>query len=238
MSNRKQSSASKPLFVKDRVALNHQSNSSANEYHSWEHYMDSPPVILGGPQVTRASLDLLALSYRDNRVTHWETYNHAKARGLTVDRASGVEVMGIKQPQDALWGFTVYPMAVTKPAPQKPISSKPKPVTRAPIIKAKPVRAPVAIKRKAKLGKMTSYEAEYNAALARSQAGKGPKPSGQSSKDIWMQSRVPCSAREYGFTYTQLAKCWNNYVKANPKCGLKETSAQKLTECGQATLAY
>jgi hypothetical protein len=84
--------------------------------------MDSPPVILGGPQVTGASLDLLALSYRDNRVTHWETYNHAKSRGVTVDRASGVEVMGHKQPVDALWGFTVYPVAVaTKPAP-KPAS--------------------------------------------------------------------------------------------------------------------
>jgi hypothetical protein len=221
MSNRKQSSASKPLFVKDRIDLAHRMQTS--EGKPWGEYLDQAPTIHGGPMVTELSLNLLG----SMRVQNWETYNHAKARGVTVDRAAGIEVMGHKQPADALWGFTVYPMAVTKPAPQKPVSAKPK-----------PVRAPVAIKRRAKLGKLASYDAEYQAALARSQAGKGPKPSGQSSKDIWMQSRVPCSAKAFGFTYTQLAKSWNNYVKANPKCGLKETSAQKLTECGQATLAY
>ena len=227
MSNRKQSTATKPLFVKDRIDLAHRMQTS--EGKPWGEYLDQAPVVHGGPMVTELSLNLLG----SMRVQNWETYNHAKSRGVTVDRAAGIEVMGIKQPLDALWGFTVYPMAVTKPAPQKPVSAKPKPIARAPIAKPLPP-----IKRKAKLGKMTSYDAEYQAALARSQAGKGPKPSGQSSKDIWMQSRVPCSAREYGFTYTQLAKSWNNYVKANPKCGLKETSAQKLTECGQATLAY
>jgi hypothetical protein len=233
MSNRKQSTASKPLFVKDRIDLAHRMQTS--EGKPWGEYLDQAPVIHGGPMVTEMSLNLLG----SMRVQHWETFNHAKARGVTVDRASGVEVMGIKQPQDALWGFTVYPVAVaTKPAP-KPASAKPKAVTRAPIAKPKPVRAPVAIKRRAKLGKLASYDAEYSAGLARASRGVFPDMTGFiSEKERLMTRRVPCSLAAFGFTYTQLAKSWNNYVKANSKCGLKETSAQKLTECGQSTLAY
>lgn len=215
MSNRKQSSQTKPLYVKDRIEAAHWARSS--EAGSWDKYMSKPPVILGGPQVTERSLDLLAGFY----VTHWETWKHANERGVTVDRATGIEVMGIKQPLDALWGFTVYPMAqVSKPA-TKPASAKPKAiVTRS---KPKAIAKPLPqIKRKAKLGKIFSYQAEYQAALARSQAGKGPsKPPGyQNSKDQWVARGVICSVSEMGFTAKQIDDSWNAYIDQNPKANL------------------
>jgi hypothetical protein len=173
----------------------------------------------------------LALSYRDHGVTHWETYNHAKSRGVTVDRASGVEVMGHKQPVDALWGFTVYPMAIAKPAPQKPASAKPKPIARAPIAKPKPARAPVAIKRKAKLGKMTSYQHEYEAGLARAYRGIFPDMTGFiSEKDRFMSARVPCSLAAMGISRERQAEVYNDHVRNNPQCKLKEITEDDLVK--------
>jgi hypothetical protein len=225
MSNRKQSSASKPLFVKDRIDLAHRMQTS--EGKPWGEYLDQAPVIHGGPMVTELSLNLLG----SMRVQNWETYNHAKSRGVTVDRASGVEVMGIKQPADALWGFTVYPVAVTKPAPQKPASAKPKPIARAPIAKPKPVRAPVAIKRKAKLGKMTSYEAEYSAGLARASRGVFPDMTGFiSEKERLMSARVPCSLAAMGITRERQAEVYNDHVRNNPQCKLKEITEDDLVK--------
>ena len=236
MSNRKQSSQAKPLFVADRIKANHQANSSANEYHSWEHYMDSQPVILGGPNVTSFSLDLLALSYRDHGVTHWETWKHATERGVTVDRALGVEVMSAKQPADSLWGFTVYPMApIAKPA-TKPASAKPKAIAK----RLKPMASPKPlppIKRKAKLGKMFSYQAEYEAALARSKAGKVLKVTGQSSKETWMANRLPCSLAAMGISRKRQAESWNNYIKINPKCGLTEFDMTMIDTIAEVTKA-
>jgi hypothetical protein len=233
MSNRKQSTASKPVFVKDRIDLAHRMQTS--EGKPWGEYLDQAPVIHGGPQVTELSLNLLG----SMRVTHWETYNHAKSRGVTVDRASGVEVMGHKQPPEALWGFTVYPMATTKPAPQKPASAKPKPVARAPIAKAKPERAPVAIKRTGKLGKLHSYNAQWLESVKRSLAGKGPKPKPgyQSSREVWAASRVPCSLTAMGISRKQQAESWNNYIKINPKCGLIGFDMSKVETVAEVTKA-
>lgn len=210
MSNRKQSTASKPLFVKDRIDLAHRMQTS--EGKPWGEYLDQAPVVHGGPMVTELSLNLLG----SMRVQNWETFNHAKARGVTVDRAAGVEVMGIKQPVDALWGFTVYPMAI-----------------------AKPVRAPVAITRKAKLGKMTSYQAEWEASVARSLAGKGPKPKPgyQSSREIWAASRVPCSLTAMGISRKRQAESWNRYIELNPKCGLMGFDMSKVETVAEVTKA-
>lgn len=233
MSNRKQSSASKPLFVKDRIDLAHRMQTS--EGKPWGEFLDHAPVIHGGPMVTELSLNLLG----SMRVQNWETWKHANERGVTVDRALGVEVMGAKQPADALWGFTVYPMApIAKPAP-KPASGKPKPVARVPIVKAKPVRAPVAIKRTGKLGKLSSYNAQWLDSVKRSLAGKGPKPAPgyQSSREIWAASRVPCSLTAMGISRKQQAESWNNYIKINPKCGLIGFDMSKVETVAEVTKA-
>jgi hypothetical protein len=224
MSNRKQSKASKPLFVKDRVDLAHRMQTS--EGKPWQEFLDQSPVIHGGPMVTETSLALLA----SHRVQNWETYNHAKARGVTVDRASGVEVMGYKQPLDALWGFTVYPMAIAKPAPQKPASARPRPLAKR--SKPTPVAKPLApIKRKAKLGKIFSYQAEYEAGLARAKRGIFPDMTGfTSEKDCMMANRVPCSLLEMGITRERQAEVYNDHVRNNPQCKLKEITEDDLVK--------
>jgi|GEM_PF-2721543 len=223
MSNRKQSSQTKPLYVKDRIDLAHRMQTS--EGKPWGEYLDQAPVIHGGPMVTEMSLNLLG----SMRVQNWETWKHANERGVTVDRALGVEVMSAKQPADALWGFTVYPMApVAKPA-AKPASAKPKAImTRS---KPKAIAKPLPpIKRKAKLGKIFSYEAEYQAALARSREGKVLAVTGQSSKETWMASRVPCSLAAMGITRERQAEVYNDHVRNNPQCKLKEITEDDLVK--------
>lgn len=237
MSNRKQSSQTKPLYVKDRIDLAHRMQTS--EGKPWGEFLDQAPAIHGGPMVTEMSLNLLG----SMRVQNWETWKHANERGVTVDRASGVEVMGIKQPADALWGFTVYPMApIAKPAP-KPASARPIASAKRPIAKPKPARAPVAIKRTGKLGKLSSYNAQWLESVKRSLAGKGPKPAPgyQSSREIWAASRVPCSLTAMGISRKQQAESWNNYIKLNPKCGLPEfdmTRVETVTEVTKANALY
>lgn len=111
MSNRKVTKEARLAYVADRV----------------KQALEGRPVttqaardairIHGGPDVSIMSRALLA----SHGVTQWETWKHATAAGRTVDRSQGVEVQGVRQPDQAAWGFMVFPMTPAR-APVAPVA--------------------------------------------------------------------------------------------------------------------
>jgi hypothetical protein len=105
-------------------------------------------------------------------------------------------------------------------------------VTRSkPIAIAKPAKPLPPIKRKAKLGKIFSYEAEYESGLARAKRGIFPDMTRFiSEKDRLMNNRVPCSLMEAGITRERQAEVYNDHVRNNPQCKLKEITEDDLVK--------